>query len=75
MLAAEPQAVSTVLTTSGGSKCPTPFVPAGFVTANLSKLALRDNDRVSLFLSAEPADLFVERRGTGKLSFAPFRVS
>lgn len=49
-------------------------VPAEFVTANLSKLALRHNDRVSLFLSAEPADLFVERRGTGKLSFAPFRV-
>lgn len=50
-------------------------VPAEFLTANLSKLALRENGRVSLFLSAEPADLFVDRRGASKLSFAPFRVS
>jgi hypothetical protein len=50
-------------------------VPADFLRRNLSKLALRDNGRVSLFLSAEPSDQFVERRGSGKLPFASFLVS
>jgi hypothetical protein len=50
-------------------------VPTEFMTANLSKLILRDNDRASLFLSAEPADLFAEKRGAGALSFSSFQVS
>jgi hypothetical protein len=50
-------------------------VPAEFFRRNLSKLAVRDNGRVSLFLCAEPADLFVEKRGSGRLPFASFLVS
>ncbi len=47
-------------------------VPTDFLRRNLSKLTLRDNGRVSLFLSAEHADLFVERRSGRKLPFAPY---
>lgn len=50
-------------------------VPGEFFRRNLTKLVLRGNGRLSLFLSAEPTDLFVERRGSGRLPFASFKIS
>lgn len=47
-------------------------VPKEFIKTNLPRLDVRDDDRVSIFLSAEAADLFVDRRGDGKVSFTRF---
>jgi hypothetical protein len=45
-------------------------VPVNFLKKELSNLCIRENGKVSLFLSAEPHEMFVEKRGNGKVSFA-----
>jgi hypothetical protein len=50
-------------------------VPVGFLRANLPRLAVRERDQVSLFLSAEPGDAFVDQRGRGRVNFIDFLVS
>jgi hypothetical protein len=47
-------------------------VPKDFLKANLSRLHVHKNDRVSLFLSAEAANVFLERRGNSRVSFMHF---
>jgi hypothetical protein len=49
-------------------------VPVDFFKKELSKLCVRKNGKLSLFLSAEPNEMFVEQRGKGKIDFAPFLV-
>ena len=48
-------------------------VPAEFIEERLPKLQLRNNGRVSLWLSAEPDEMFVEHRG--KIGFDCFLVT
>jgi hypothetical protein len=48
-------------------------VPAEFIRKQLSNLAMRKNNRVSLFLSAESVDLFIDQRGKGKVNFSGFQ--
>jgi hypothetical protein len=48
-------------------------VPSAYLLEHLPKLAVRDSNRVSLFLSAEPPSSFVDERGPGRVSFARFR--
>jgi hypothetical protein len=50
-------------------------VPVEFLRRKLSSLDVRENGKVSLFLSAEPDDMFVDRRGRGQVSFDSFLVS
>ena len=50
-------------------------VPVGFLRANLTRLAVRERDQISLFLSAEPGDAFVDQRGRGRVNFIDFLVS
>ncbi|MGH3848554.1 MAG: hypothetical protein ACRDRT_02425, partial [Pseudonocardiaceae bacterium] len=50
-------------------------VPAEFFRKKLPSLDVLDKGKVSLFLSAEPDDLFVDRRGRGRVSFEDFLVS
>lgn len=45
-------------------------VPIDFLRNELPNLCIRKNDKVSLFLSAEQREMFVEKRGSGKVSFA-----
>jgi hypothetical protein len=45
-------------------------VPVVFLGKELPNLCVRKNDKVSLFLSAERHEIFVEQRGSGKVSFA-----
>jgi hypothetical protein len=48
-------------------------VPVEFFREQLSNLAVRENNKVSLFLSAESGDLFSDQRGKGKVSFGRFQ--
>lgn len=48
-------------------------VPAGFVQERLPKLHVRKNGKVSLWLSAEPDDMFVEHRS--KIGFGRFLMT
>jgi hypothetical protein len=50
-------------------------VPVGFLRANLPRLAVRERDQISLFLSAEPEDTFVDQRGRGRVNFIDFLVA
>ena len=50
-------------------------VPVEFFRKKLSNFDIRNNGKISLFLSAEPSDIFVDRRGRGKISFSDFLVS
>jgi hypothetical protein len=50
-------------------------VPVEFFQKELPNLAVRKEGQVSLFLSAEPKDMFVDQRGTGRVSFRRFLVS
>jgi hypothetical protein len=47
-------------------------VPVEFFKKELPKLCVRNNGKVSLFLSAEPDEMFVEQRGSGKIGFGRF---
>lgn len=48
-------------------------VPCTFLLENLNKLWIReDRQTISLFLSAETRDLFVDKRGTGTVSLKQF---
>jgi hypothetical protein len=44
-------------------------VPVEFLKKERSNLCVRKNGKVSLFLSAEQDEMFVEKRGNGKVSF------
>lgn len=48
-------------------------VQASFLNTHIKKFH-RLNDKISLYLSAEPSKLFVEERGEGKLDFSQFLV-
>jgi hypothetical protein len=50
-------------------------IPVEFLQRKLPSLDVRENGKVSLFLSAEPDDMFVDRRGRGQVSFSGFLVS
>ena len=45
-------------------------VPVEFLKRELPNLCVRENGKVSLFLSAEQCDMFIEKRGSGNVSFA-----
>jgi hypothetical protein len=45
-------------------------VPVEFLKNEKPNLCVRENGKVSLFLSAERHEMFVEKRGSGKVSFA-----
>jgi hypothetical protein len=45
-------------------------VPVKFLKTELPNLCIRENGKVSLFLSAERHEMFIEQRGSGKVSFA-----
>jgi hypothetical protein len=47
-------------------------VPVEFLKKEKSNLCVRKNSKLSLFLSAERHEIFVEKRGSGKVSFAQF---
>jgi hypothetical protein len=48
-------------------------VPSTFLLDNLKGLWVRDDrNTISLFLSAEPQDLFTDKRGAGGVSFKQF---
>ncbi len=47
-------------------------VPASFLKEQLPKLTLQKSGKVSLFLSAEPHNMFVDQRGRGKVAFSQF---
>ena len=50
-------------------------VPNAFLSQRKSHLGFRDeDDRVSLFLSAEAPDLFLELRGDGRIAFGGFQL-
>jgi hypothetical protein len=50
-------------------------VPCTFLLENLSGLWIReDRQTISLFLSAEPHDLFTDKRGAGGVSFKKLAV-
>jgi hypothetical protein len=50
-------------------------VPVEFFKAKLSKFDIREQGQVSLFLSAEPNEMFVDQRGGGNVSFNQFLMS
>jgi hypothetical protein len=45
-------------------------VPVDFLGKELPNLCVRKNGKVSLFLSAERKELFIDQRGSGKVRFA-----
>jgi hypothetical protein len=47
-------------------------VPVPYLSAQLPKLDIRANGRVSLFLSAEGGQFLRDRRGSGKVNFQQF---
>lgn len=50
-------------------------VPAEFLKSHLSDFFIRnDRNAISLFLSAEPSNEFVEQRGKQKLNFSKFEI-
>src|SRR5882724_1594582 len=49
-------------------------VPAEFLKTELPNLCVRKTNKVSLFLSAEQNEIFVEKRGSGKVNFNRFLV-
>jgi hypothetical protein len=50
-------------------------VSVQFFREKLQKLVVRENSKVSLFLSAEPDELFIDQRGKGKVGFRHFLIS
>lgn len=44
-------------------------VPVQFLKTEKPNLCVRNNSKLSLFLSAEQDEMFVEKRGSGKVSF------
>ena len=49
-------------------------VPSAFLRDNLSAFGLLGERSINLFLSAEPGDLLVDRRGPGRLDFSSFEL-
>jgi hypothetical protein len=49
-------------------------VPAEILKTELPNLCVRKTNKVSLFLSAERNEMFVEKRGRGKVNFNRFLV-
>ena len=47
-------------------------VPAAFFQEHLDDFATIGDDKINLFLAAEPGIEFQDQRGPGKVSFAPF---
>ncbi|MCX6895129.1 MAG: DUF2442 domain-containing protein [Verrucomicrobia bacterium] len=47
-------------------------IPVTFFREQLPRLCLRENGKVSLFLSAERDEMFIEQRGKGKIEFVRF---
>lgn len=47
-------------------------VPVKFLKAELPKICVLNSGKLSLFLSAERNELFVEQRGKGKIGFGRF---
>lgn len=47
-------------------------VPVKFLKKELIKLCVRKNDKVSLWLSAEQDEMFVNLRGSGRIGFVRF---
>lgn len=51
-------------------------VPVKFLKKKLPKLCVRKNGKLlSLFLSAEPDEMFVEQRGNGRIGFVRFLMT
>jgi hypothetical protein len=50
-------------------------VPIEFFKKELPTLCVRKNGRLSLFLSAEPEEMFVEQRGNGRVGFGRFLMT
>jgi hypothetical protein len=50
-------------------------VPSSFVLENLNDLCIRDNGKVSLFLSAHQSDIFTDYRGSAKIGFSQWLVA
>lgn len=50
-------------------------VPADFLRAQLSRLATRESEQISLFLSAELEEMFVDQRGRGRVDFSGLLVT
>lgn len=50
-------------------------VPSMYFVENLSQLSVIGQGKVSLFLSAEPQNLFADERGSGRLKFDNFLVN
>jgi hypothetical protein len=50
-------------------------VPIDFLRAQLSRLATRESNQISLFLSAEPEEMFMDQRGQGRVDFSGFLVT
>lgn len=50
-------------------------VPVEFLKKERPNLCIRENGKLSLFLSAEQDEMFVEKRGGGKVSFRPLLKS
>jgi len=47
-------------------------IPVAFLKETLPTLCIRDNGKVSLFLSAESGEMFVDQKGIGKVRFGGF---
>jgi hypothetical protein len=61
---------------SGANKFYYLKVPVVFFKKELSKLCVRKDGRLlSLFLSAEPDEMFVEQRGSGRIGFSRFLMT
>ena len=49
-------------------------VPTAFLRENLSSFGMLGERSINLFLSAEPEDLLVDRRGLGRVNFSSFEL-
>jgi hypothetical protein len=45
-------------------------VPKSFFLENITSLCIRDDKNVSLFLSADPSDMFIDYGGKGQIEFS-----
>lgn len=50
-------------------------VPASFFQEQLKNLDVRDGNKISLYLSPKPSNMFVDERGNGRVDFSKFLVS
>jgi hypothetical protein len=47
-------------------------IPVKFLNKEKQNLCVRKNNKLSIFLSAEQNEMFVEQRGNGKVGFCQF---